>query len=586
MQSNVKATLRYYWQHLKVYPKSGWIMLLATIFVWCVNTYVPLYYKKFFDLLTNPGPTAVIAPLLIKILLVVALLEFVAWILFRLNTFFASYFQAKIMADLSRTCFSYLHKHSIAFFHNNFVGSLVKRVNRFTRSFESIADKTIFNIIPLIVQVILIIVIITRNHWQLGVGMLVWVIVFMGVNWLFVRFKLPHDIKRSDLDSKVSGVLADTFTNHTNIKLFNGYKQELGDFSKVVDSLGNIRLFTWNLSNVFEAVQGLLAITLELGLLYFGVQLWRVGLFTVGDFVLVQSYVISLFMRLWDFGRLLQHIFEDLADAAEMTEMLEKEHDIKDIRNAKDLIVNKGEIEFKNVTFDYNETRTILSHFNLIIKPQEKVALVGPSGAGKSTIVRLIQRLYDLSGGKILINDQNIAKVTLESLWQATSLVPQDPVLFHRTLRENIRYGKPDATDADVEEAAKLAYCHDFISELSEGYNTFVGERGIKLSGGERQRVAIARAILHNAPILILDEATSSLDSESESLIQAALNNLMKGKTVIVIAHRLSTIMKMDRILVIENGKLQEEGTHEKLLKKKNGLYSRLWNLQAGGFIE
>jgi len=586
MQSNVKATMKYYWQHLKVYPKSGWIMLLATIFVWCVNTYIPLYYKKFFDLLGAGDSTTIVAPLLINILFTVAFLEFIAWILFRLNTFFASYFQAKIMADLSRTCFSYLHKHSIAFFHNNFVGSLTKRVNRFTRSFESIADKTIFNIIPLVVQVILIIIIITRNHWQLGIGMMVWVIIFLGVNWLFVRFKLPHDIKRSDLDSKVSGFLADTFTNHTNIKLFNGYKRELNDFSKVVNSLSNVRLFTWNLSNFFEAIQGLLAISLELGLLYFGVKLWRVGLFTIGDFVLIQSYVLSLFMRLWDFGRLVQQIFEDLADASEMTEMLEKEHDIKDVHKAKNLVINRGEIEFKDVTFDYNETRTILSHFNLIIKPQEKVALIGPSGAGKSTIVRLVQRLYDLTGGRILIDGQNIAKITLESLQQATSLVPQDPVLFHRTLRENIRYGRPEATDAEVEEAAKLAYCHDFIVELSEGYETFVGERGIKLSGGERQRVAIARAILHNAPILILDEATSSLDSESESLIQAALNNLMKGKTVIVIAHRLSTIMKMDRILVIENGKLLEEGTHEKLLKKKNGLYRRLWNLQAGGFIE
>lgn len=586
MSSSNKQTVKIYWQHIKAYPLSGWVMFLSTIAVWCLNTFIPLYYKKFFDLLGKPDTPQIIASLLIKILITVALLEFCVWILWRLVTFFASYFQSRIMADLSMTCFSYLHKHSITFFNNNFVGSLTKRVNRFTKSFESIADKIIFDVIPLIVQVILITIIVWIQHWQFGVGILVWIIIFITVNWLFVKYKLSYDIKRSDLDSKVSGVLADTFTNHINIKLFNGYKRELKGFSKVINDLANLRLFTWNLSNVFEAVQGMLAITLELSLFYFGIHFWQKGLFSIGDFVLIQSYVLSLFMRLWDFGRLVQRTFEDLADAKEMTDMLEASIDINDIPKAKSLIVSDGKIKFSNVQFNYNETRSVLKDFDLTINNQEKIALVGPSGAGKSTIVKLILRLYDVTSGQILIDGQDIAKVKMESLWQNISLVPQDPILFHRSLMENIRYGKPDATDKEVYEAAKLAHCHEFINGFPEGYNTFVGERGVKLSGGERQRVAIARAILRNAPILLLDEATSSLDSESEHLIQDALQNLMANKTVIVIAHRLSTIMNMDRIVVIENGKVIEIGSHQDLLKNKKGLYNKLWGLQAGGFIQ
>ncbi|MDP3793762.1 MAG: ATP-binding cassette domain-containing protein, partial [Candidatus Uhrbacteria bacterium] len=235
-------------------------------------------------------------------------------------------------------------------------------------------------------------------------------------------------------------------------------------------------------------------------------------------------------------------------------------------------------------TFSYHQTRTVLRDFTLKIKPREKVALVGPSGAGKSTVVKILLRFYDLDRGKILIDGQTVARITQDSLHECFALVPQEPLLFHRTLMDNIRYGKRDAGDEEVIEAAKKARCHEFIKSSPQGYETYVGERGIKLSGGERQRIAIARAILKNAPILVLDEATSSLDSESESLIQDALHELMKNKTVIVIAHRLSTIMEMDRIVVMENGRVIDTGTHDTLLKK-GGLYQKLWEIQAGGFL-
>jgi ABC-type multidrug transport system fused ATPase/permease subunit len=267
-----------------------------------------------------------------------------------------------------------------------------------------------------------------------------------------------------------------------------------------------------------------------------------------------------------------------------MVAILKTPHEITDMPGAKKLKVKSGAITFKDVYFRFNLEVEILRNFNLSIIGGEKVALVGPSGAGKSTITKLFLRMFDVTSGEVLIDGQVIAKVTQESLRKAIGFVPQEPILFHRTLMENIRYGRQNASDAEVIDAAKKANCHDFISALPHGYETLVGERGIKLSGGERQRVAIARAILKNAPILVLDEATSSLDSESEYLIQQALDVLMQGKTVIVIAHRLSTIMKMDRIVVIDGGKVVADGTHEALLKE-DGLYAKLWNIQAGGFI-
>ncbi|MBI3335579.1 MAG: ATP-binding cassette domain-containing protein [Candidatus Portnoybacteria bacterium] len=326
-------------------------------------------------------------------------------------------------------------------------------------------------------------------------------------------------------------------------------------------------------------------IALEFGVFFIAIRFWNVGLLTLGDLVLLQVYLISIFSHLWDFGRVIRNIYKNLANAEEMVEIFNTPYEIQDKPNAKDLVVSKGEIEFKEVNFTYTKTRDVVRNFNLRIAPGEKVGLVGPSGAGKSTIVTLLLRFYEVQDGGIFIDGQNIADVTQESLRRHIAMVPQDPILFHRSLIENICYGRRDAWNKEVIEAARLAHCDEFITRLPDGYRTYVGERGIKLSGGERQRVAIARAILKNAPILLLDEATSSLDSHSEAMIQDSLSTLMKGKTVIVIAHRLSTIMKMDRIVVMREGEIVEIGSHQELVEKSEGLYKGLWELQAGGFI-
>lgn len=549
-----------------------------------MNVIIPLFYKKFFDAISSGGAREVVASSLVRILLVVALLEFVNWIFWRVSNIAANYFETGVIADLSNKCFAYLHKHSYSYFIDNFGGSLVKRVKWFTGAFEQVTDKVVWNILPLVVGVVSMFIVLSYMSPLLGLGVLVWMIFFLLASVLFIRYKLKYDIRGSEAETFATGLLADTVSNHNNVKLFNGYLGEIKRYGEAVANLRKLRFFSWNLGAAFDSIQAFLMIALELGAFFFAVSLWKSGAITIGGFVLIQTYLMTIIGRMWDFGRTVMKIYQNLADAEEMTVILNTPHEITDALDAKELSVKEGRIEFVNASFDYSKTRTIFKEFNLKINPRESLAFIGPSGAGKTTIVKLLFRMHDLSGGKILIDEQDISKVTQESLWRNISLVPQDPILFHRTLMENIRYGKPEASDEEVFAAAKAAHCHEFISALSSGYDTYVGERGVKLSGGERQRVAIARAILRNAPILVLDEATSSLDSESEYLIQDALATLMKNKTVIVIAHRLSTVRKVDRIVVVEDGAIVEEGKHEMLVSREGGLYSKLWKLQAGGF--
>ena len=586
LQSYTGATLKIYWKFTKKYPILLALTLLGIIAGAATNAIIPIFFKQLFDALSTLPQIASSTGPLIKILILIAIMELIHWFFWRISEFSASISASKIIKELSDYCFAYLHKHSLTFFNNNFGGSLTKRVNRFSRSYEAITDRIQYDFIPLFVNVILIVCILTWRNIYIGLGLLAWVLIFTSVNFLFSRYKLPYDLERSSADTATTGILADTITNEINVKLFNGYGREVKNYGNATEKLRRLRLFTWLMGSGFFAIQGLLITILEITLFYVAIKLWVIDKFTIGDFVLIQSYIIIVIGKVWDFGRVIQRTYEDLSDANEMTEILLTPNEITDAPGAKKLIVKSGRIEFKDVDFYYNETRAVLQKFNLNIAPGEKVALVGPSGAGKSTIVRLILRLHDVSGGEIDIDGQNIAHAQLESLWSAVSQVPQDPILFHRSLSDNIRYGASNATIKEVEKAANFAHCDEFIKDLSEKFNTFVGERGVKLSGGERQRVAIARAILHNSPILVLDEATSSLDSESERLIQDALDKLIKGKTVIVVAHRLSTIMKMDRIIVIDGGKIAEQGSHNELLKKTDGIYRNLWSVQAGGFIK
>lgn len=547
---------------------------------------VPWYFKIFFDRLSSAdieaGPQ-VILPALTHSLFIIALLWFTAWIFWRVVAFTDIPFVTHVTRDIYIRSFNYLLRHSHQFFVDSFAGALVRRINRLVKAFEAIADHFEYHLLPLAVNIFGILIAISFRSRLVALILLIWLVVFISFNYFFALWKLKYDVRKAEKDSEVTGCLSDAIANSSNVQLFSGFRSEESLFEKVTDELRRLRSLTWIFGETNFAVQALMMSGLHIGVLFISLKFWVEGKLTLGDFVLFQTYLGLLFHRTWDLHRTIRHLYESFADAKEMVDILNTPHEISDRKSAKALQVSKGRIEFQSVVFNYRKTRKILDGLDLQISPREKIALVGPSGAGKSTLVKLLFRLYDIDKGKILIDGQNISAVTQDSLHDAIALVPQDPALFHRSLMENIRYGRRDASDEEVMEAAKKAHCHEFISELSEGYETLVGERGIKLSGGERQRVAIARAILKDAPILVLDEAISSLDSESESLIQDALRVLMKDKTVIVIAHRLSTIIQMDRIIVMEKGKVVDIGTHEELMKKV-GIYQKLWNIQAGGF--
>lgn len=580
----VKPVIRHFLKATRKYRFFASLSLGAIFLVHVVEVVTPLFYKRLFDTLAMPEDASVVVPLLMTILITIVALHTIGWGLGRIGLYASIQVVGGVMSDLMERAFVYLMRHSYSFFTGSFTGSLVRKVSRLPRSYEQVFDRISYNIIPLIVLATGSLIVLSYRNAYLGAALLIWILLFLAVQFFLIRWKQKYLVARAEKDSEVTGALADSVSNETNVKLFSGNAHEHSLFRKVLKELEGLRVFTWNIDWWIDFVQGALMIAIEFVLIWGAIELWSEGVLTIGDFALIQAYLISLFQALWNFGNVLRQLYEAFAEATEMVEILETPYEVEDLLGAGALCVTGGAITFRSVHFSFRKTRTVLDNFSLEIKGAERVALVGPSGAGKSTIVKLLFRLYDIDSGVIAIDGTDIKTVTQDSLRSAIALVPQDPILFHRTLMENIRYGRRDATDEEVIEAAKQAHCHEFISEFPEGYETFVGERGVKLSGGERQRVAIARAILKDAPILVLDEATSSLDSESEALIQDALETLMRGKTVIVIAHRLSTIQKMDRIVVMESGKVITMGTHAELMKKP-GLYQKLWAIQAGGFL-
>ncbi len=583
MRALTRQTLGIFWSHTKKYPWQLAIIFAGMLLVPFFQTYIPLKYRDLFNVLAR-GNEPGVYEIALRAVIVILILNTASVVLRRIFNLVTNHFLPAVMRDLMDSCYRYLQKHSFGFFNSTFVGSLVTRVKRYEKSYERIADTVIYDLGNSLLFATAIVVTLLFEHTLFGWIILAWSIIFISFSYFYARYKLPWDIKKAESDSYVTGQLADGITNNINVKLFTHYEKENSRFQQATQTQFNLRKKSANLGTLGDTIQAFFMIVLEFGVMYLAVALWQRSTLQVGDVALLQLYLIRIFEKLWNTGKQLRLMFEALADANEMTEILLKPHAVKDASNASVLAVKKGAIAFKQVAFGYHDRVPVLRDFNLTVAPGERLALIGPSGGGKSTIVRLLFRFHDITGGAIEIDGQNIASVTQDSLRAALALVPQDPILFHRSLMENIRYAKPDATDEQVKAAAKLAHAHDFISQFPQGYETLVGERGIKLSGGERQRVAIARAVLKDAPILVLDEATSSLDSESERLIQEALATLMKNRTTIVVAHRLSTIMQMDRIAVIAGGAVVEQGKHAELLKVQQGTYQKLWEIQAGSF--
>jgi ATP-binding cassette, subfamily B, bacterial len=579
------SVLRIFFRASLRYPVLLWLGVAAVFGMQAAAVVGPLYLKKFVDVLATSSVSEAAVITLFGILASYAIIQVLNWLCLRIEMVTNMRIEARVMEDLSNQAFAYLVRHSHDFFASNFAGTLTRRVTRYARAYEQVVDSALRDFLPTILFAAgSIAVLYSRNMW-LGLTLLAWVILFVIIQVLLTRWQHPLRTARVAADSRMTGALSDAISNQSTITLFAAERYEENFLGKIVRGWREATLRAWMSNAWIQGIQHALAIVVEIGLLVGAVLLWKQGHLTVGDFVLIQVYILGLINHVWNLGNVLRRIHDAFAEASEMIEIMETPHGIEDAAAAQTLTLQKGEMEFKSVGFYFNPDRPVLSDFSLHIRGGEKVALVGPSGAGKTTVTKLILRLYDPGAGSVTIDGQDLRAVTQESLRSNISFVPQEPLLFHRSLFDNILYGRISATKEEVIAAAKRAHCHEFISELPLGYDTHVGERGVKLSGGERQRVAIARAILKDAPILILDEATSSLDSHSEALIQEAFAELMKGKTVIAIAHRLSTIMKMDRIIVMEQGKVILTGSHQELVSQESNLYKRLWEIQAGGFL-
>lgn len=497
--------------------------------------------------------------------------------------------EAKGLADLGTISFKRLVVRDYDFYINNFVGSLTKRATAFSRGFETFTDTLSFNIFTNVLPIIFAVIVLWRYSPWIPLVLLVCITIALAVGLPIIRSRSRLVAERHEAGSKVSGRLSDAITNILAIKSFAKEEVEEGAFTEFVSDYAAKYKKAADYQNLrFEAVMSPIYVgTNVLGLLaaifftqYLGLQ--------AGAMVVVFSYYSQISRVFWEINRVYRNFESSISEAAEFTEMFIKAPLVQDAPQAKDLSGDQSAIVFSDVGFRYDVTDTqelFLNNFNLDIKPNQKVGLVGPSGGGKTTITKLLLRFTDIQQGSITIGGQDIKTATQASLRRAIAYVPQESLLFHRSLFENIAYGHENATKEDVRRAAKLARADEFIERLPHGYETLVGERGIKLSGGQRQRVAIARAILKQSPILVLDEATSSLDSESEKYIQEGLKELMKGKTALVIAHRLSTIKHLDRIIVLDHGKIVQDGTHDELIKR-DGLYAKLWSHQSGEFLE
>ncbi len=586
-RSTTKKTLQLYWQHSLQHRRLlTWLIVLMPIIQFIDDFISPYLISQIMNKLAKAtGPIDL--HVFMRPLLIVLILELSVNFLWRPYVKLVWTFEEKVMSDLYNTSFAHLMKMGYRFYSNRFAGSLVSQVNKLSGSFERLSDTLIWNVYKLIIAFVFTVVLLAKPAPLYVLVLVSFSLIYLVLLLKIKRTERPFNERWAAAETRRTGQLADSISNIMAVKAFAHEDIEKKLFAGAVDRVYDSSMATMRKVLRNEKFTTTAQRSINAGAILSALYLASKLQIPVGTIYLVLVYTLAIIRRLWDFNNTLRNINRVFGDAYDMTEILSIEPEIQDAPGTNPLQTNKGEISFDSVTFAYPEKidTPLFNNLNMHINPGEKVGLVGHSGGGKTTITQLILRFMDVQQGSIEIDSQNISSVTQDSLRKAIAYVPQEPLMFHRSIADNIRYGNSDASDKAVKAAAKMAHAHEFIEQLAEGYETLVGERGVKLSGGQRQRIAIARAMLKNAPILVLDEATSALDSESEVLIQDALWKLMEGRTAIVIAHRLSTIQKMDRILVMDDGKIVEEGTHKELVAKA-GVYASLWAHQSGGFIE
>jgi ATP-binding cassette subfamily B protein len=486
--------------------------------------------------------------------------------------------------EVTREVYAYLQHHSHRYLSDNFAGALAHRISEMSQGVNMTLWSLIFDFWPVVITFSVAIVVLLHTNARLGALVGTWAAAFVGISfWLAMRSR-PFSVKAAAARSETTGKVVDSVSNLTSVKLFARLGFERLFLDRYLDQeMRSIRA-SLTYSERIRRFQFLAAAVLKVGVVWYSLRLWGQGKIGVAEFVMATSMSLLLITEARNLSRRFLEFFEFIGNIANGVHTLIRPHELVDAPDARARRITCGAIEFQNVGFAYASARKIFDSLSVTIPGGQRLGLVGLSGSGKSTFVSLILRLHDPQEGRILIDGVDARSFTQDSLHSQLSLIPQDPSLFHRSLMENIRYGRLEATDAEVVEAARRAHAHEFIEQIPEKYESMVGERGVKLSGGQRQRIAIARVILKDAPVLILDEATSSLDSITEKTIQDSLNQVMKGKTVIVVAHRLSTIAQLDRILVFEDGRIIEDGRPSALIARR-GAYYRLWSRQADGFL-
>lgn len=514
-----------------------------------------------------------------------ALLQLLAFVIgYRINLYATWGVQIAGARDLYKDSYEVVSRHSMRFHNDRFAGSLVSQVNKTSGAFISFWNMVVFDVMFLAVSVIATLVGISLIAPWFAVTLGVFVLVFGVAAFYGNRFLRPRQKRRSESYSAISAQLSDSITNMFTVKTESKEAFERKRLNSTLDSMLAAERGVRNGVLTTTSITAGVTAFARIAALIFSIWAVQQGMANAAEVYLLLTFAFNLIGEMWNINTSIRTVYQIVGDSEEMFDIMNTPLDIRDT-SKKRLAVTKGSLEIDSISFSHSENSAVFNNLSVTVPAGQHVGIVGRSGAGKTTLTKLLLRLAEPDQGAIKIDGQNIHDVSQKSLHQSIAYVPQEPLLFHRTLRENIGYGRPDASPEDIKDAARKANALEFIEALPEGFETLVGERGIKLSGGQRQRIAIARAILKDAPILILDEATSALDSESELLIQAALKTLMKDRTSLVIAHRLSTISSLDRIIVFEKGTIVEDGTHAELIAKK-GVYAQLWAHQSGGFIE